>query len=442
MQTGRSASGRPDSLQTAAMDDGSTSGTGQDAGAPIDPYRSSWLPPSGPVVDPAVSQLPLDAWAPPPSPVHPAAAPRRLSAPVLVGIGAVGAAIVILAAFAAQRLVATPLHITQPARGGTSSINQPVIAPPIDLPAALTATAPAGSPTVVTPVMAKNAVLAMWPVREAVLSARTAASLDQIETGTALTGDRDRVFCGCLEAQMLLATNSVQVYVPRQTTWPAHFVAEVHLGSPQQPFREYLVFTRAGFAVPWKVAFAAGAQFSGATTIDVGERDKDGYTTSLPAGVQASVGQLPAALAAAFQTAKESGRPTLPGSFAPGAWTSSLLDKIVQTPQGGRIGGSGPKLTVHYFTYPADAVIAVPLTDGRTLACGVVRQTADYTAPYGRLVQDSAQRSWPPTLSPGQYRKVTATGQLQTCFLVSTGGDPVVVSGGDLDSEKWYDGIK
>jgi len=229
--------------------------------------------------------------------------------------------------------------------------------------------------------------------------------------------------------QMLLASNSAQVYVPRQTTWPAHFVAEVQLGSPQQPFREYLVFTRGGFAVPWKVAFAAGAQLKGPQAIDVGAQDKDGYTISLPVHIQDSVSRLPATLAAAYQTAKETMRPTVPPQFAPGAWTSDFLNKVVQTPQGGRVGDSGPNLTVHYFTYPADTVVAVPLTGGRTLACGVVRQTAVYTAPHGWLVQDSAQRSWAPTLPAGRYRNVTATGQLQTCFFVTQVADaPIVVS--------------
>jgi len=164
-----------------------------------------------------------------------------------------------------------------------------------------------------------------------------------------------------LEMQMLLASNSAQVYVPRQTTWPAHFVAEVQLGSPQQPFREYS--SSPGAASPCRGrSRCRRAQLKGPQAIDVGAQDKDGYTISLPVHIQDSVSRLPATLAAAYQTAKETMRPTVPPQFAPGAWTSDFLNKVVQTPQGGRVGDSGPNLTVHYFTYPADTVVAVPLT--------------------------------------------------------------------------------
>lgn len=315
---------------------------------------------------------------------------------------------------------------------------------PITVPVALTATAPPGSPTLLTPAMAKAALLAMWPLRQRLVSSRVVATLPAIETGSALTGDRDRMICGCLEAAMSQPVIAYRVYVSRQTTWPAHFVAEVQLGTPQQPFRYYLVLARAAASQPWKVAFVAGVGFDWAESIDDSRNDRAGYTVPVPANALSSAARLPAALAANYQKAKETGAPTVDHPFLNGAWTSAFLTKVVQTPQGGQVNGHGPTLTVHYFTDPADPVTMVPLSRERTLACGVVRQTAVYSAPHNRLVQDAGQTSWPPTLPPGVYRTVTAAGQLQTCFflLSPTFDSQVIVTGGDIDSEKSYSGTR
>jgi hypothetical protein len=164
----------------------------------------------------------------------------------------------------------------------------------------------------------------------------------------------------------------------------------------------------------------------------------------VPAQDLANVTQLPALLASDYQQTKEAGMPRLEPQFLSGEWTTSFLDQIVKTPQGGQMNGSGRRLTVHYFADPDDRVDVVPLTRGRTLACGVVRQTAVYSAAHGALIQDAGRHGWPPSLAPGIYRKVTATGQLQTCFirLSPVFGSQVMVSGGDIDAEKWYSGAK
>jgi hypothetical protein len=362
---------------------------------------------------------------------------------VLAWVGITVAGVTVLVRHA--RAEARDVHARGPrADQGSSGSPSRAGSTPLALPSALTATAPAGSRTVVTPDMARAALLAMWPVRQRIMSARQTATLPVIESGSALSGDRDRESCGCLERAMSEPLVAYRVYVARQTSWPARFVAEVHLGTVQEPFRYYLVLSRAATDQPWKVAFIAGVSFSWPQAIDNSRNDNAGYTLPVPAQDLANVTQLPALLASDYQQTKEAGMPRLDPQFLSGVWTTSFLDQIVKTSQGGQMNGSGPRLTVHYFADPDDRVDVVPLDRGRTLACGVVRQSAVYSPAHGALIQDAGRHGWPPSLSPGFYRKVTATGQLQTCFikLSPVFSSRVMVSGGDIDAEKWYSGTK
>jgi hypothetical protein len=319
--------------------------------------------------------------------------------------------------------------------GGHSPQNQPV-PQLVTLPPQLTATAPAGSPSVVTPRMARDVLAAMWPVREVVLTSRDTAELPKVDTASALAADRDRTTCGCLMRSTPGAVTASQVYVARQRSFPASFLAMVQTGSVIQPNLEALAFTRASVDQPWLVAFDSQVEFSRPHPLDTGRVDSAGYVAPVGAADRAKAATLPGLLAGYFQVAKDTGRVGTAPGFADGPWTNELAQRSAANQNGHRLA-TGLVDQARYFPQPGNALYFASLTRF-TLACGVMHRTSVYTYPGGRVRQDPQMRNWSPTVRPGSYASATVDGIMQTCFYLPRSpaiGTQVVVRGGDVNAE-------
>ena len=92
------------------------------------------------------------------------------------------------------------------------------------LPAVLDAPSPARG-AVVTPTQAEQIVAADWTLRDEAFTYDNKALLPEFETGPAL--ESDEVTCGCTSRSPRGPIESESLFVPRQRSYPADFMAEV-----------------------------------------------------------------------------------------------------------------------------------------------------------------------------------------------------------------------
>jgi hypothetical protein len=308
------------------------------------------------------------------------------------------------------------------------------------LPPALTALPPAGSPSIVTPDSADAALQAIWPLRERALTSRDPNALSAIEQGSALAGDDVRMTCGCLVRPTAAPLIDYSVFVERQQSYPAHFLAAVATGSADRPYQEFLGLTRASAAQPWRVVLDSGEQFLQPHGLDVASVDPDGYLVPISRRRAAADAALPARLAAYWQHAKSTGHLESNSGFAAGPWTTAWAKKSTANVNG-RVLSNG---WVVHSTYSAtkDDPVFMANVGPWTLTCGSVHLHAVIKAAHGLLVQDSDQHEFGIMVAPGMYHAEVGDGIAQTCFYTpSSGTGPVHVVGGDLDHETASHGV-
>jgi hypothetical protein len=313
----------------------------------------------------------------------------------------------------------------------------------VELPAPLSAPAAAGAP-VITPDRARVLLAAFWPVREQALSDCDLATLNRIDAGSARDGDVARARCGCLIRSPTTGIDESEVFVPRQTTYPASFVAQVRTEETSgTSWAEAMVFTRAAPAAPWQLSLATGYAADPDKLVVLGSplTDAEGYAKVPDAATRAAAERAAPALAAFWQESRDSG--TVPASsFAPSPWTTSVPARMADHPQdlpqaNGLVGH------FRYSVDQGDPMVHV-LSDGSDLACRAIRTEQTYTAgPDGALPYQSLDRkNWGAELAPGSYRSITLHGVSQTCFLVPPGGrGRVFVLGGDAPAESTATGV-
>jgi hypothetical protein len=305
---------------------------------------------------------------------------------------------------------------------------------------ASTVTAPMTAPiapgrVVITPAQAAKVLQTFWPIHQKALLRADVNGLRQLETGAAAAYEPGAIACGCLDVLRAAPLTSGQYFVPRQTSYPAYFVAEAKTVDYQQDWVEILVFTKAAASDPWLLEEDSGFAVLEADFFSLygpSNTTSSGYVLPVTAAQQARATHLASDLAALWQTTKDSGQVPVSTEFQLDGQTGARLKTLASYRQDA-VEPNGLNAHFHFYVDPADPLYVVPGKLG-ALACQAVRETVVYTPPAGAVIeQNSRQTQWGKLLAPGQYASETSHDAWQTCFLMDTGLDgPVRVTNQEL----------
>jgi hypothetical protein len=303
---------------------------------------------------------------------------------------------------------------------------------------------PSTAGVTVDEMQARGIVEALWPIREHDIDTARVAAFGSYERGVALEGDATRYAsgpCGCAAARPRSIT-SLYLFVPRQTAYPADFLAEVTTQSlaGAQPGVVFMVFTRPSAVARWEVSLATGYATAANTPVQayvVPARATDGFDAAASTN-GTDVSALPADLAAYYQHWASTGSAPPDPTFAPGLFTSYQGGKIFTF--GETVVFAGLHREVYSagtpadgeWSFAADSLDETP-ADGWLLSCGTVRYEDFSTAARGvkPLTQPPDLSIWGPSLPAGQYSQVTQSGLHESCFLSDPTGAPTIVLGTD-----------
>lgn len=334
-------------------------------------------------------------------------------------------------------VVAVGVHAVK--RQSAQPVQLGVAAPPTSAQAAaLRLGGPPGS-LVITPSQARSVLGAMWTLRVNALTARDPSLLQELESGAAERGDAIRVRCrSCALPAPDASYDQVQLFVPRQTTYPARFLAEVATrGKDGTPQTEILVLVRTSDSSPWTLDLETGWVGTGSGTGFIRARaDDEGFNLPVSTATQHVAAAVRQDLADYWQRAKDDGEAPPLGSFGAGSWTTDRARHLSSYPQDG-VGSNGllghftasvsSEDPIHEFTYAGG-----PGYPGGELACGALWTTSiDRAAPgRGDPYQPADRSNWGPQLPPGVYSEITTRYQWQTCFFIPTSLTGIRVLGG------------
>ncbi len=295
------------------------------------------------------------------------------------------------------------------------------------LPAILTASGPLHG-VVVTPSQAEQIVAAVWTLRNAAFTTSDRALMAEFETGPAF--ESDEVTCGCNERLPRGPIGSESVFVPRQTSYPAVFMAEVATTFESNPYLQFLVMGKASAHAPWLVTSDPGDETNAPLLLP--KVDGAGFDVVRPPPA-AAARRLPARLAAYWEGWTDTGHAPRGISFAPGTYTTENGETLAAQPQGSVDPDNGLQSWSNYRA-GHDTWSFGTTTGGVT--CGVVWAQFIWSSPYG-VYQNPQQNQWGPTVKPGVYRMDVQTDIIQPCFEEQRTQPPVVVSGQlDPDTEE------
>ena len=273
---------------------------------------------------------------------------------------------------------------------------------------------------VVTPAIANRVVRAYWPTHERALVGHDFATLNRLSSGPAREWEGPATRCGCLFVKTARPLLGTSVFVPRQTRYPATFVAEAQTQYEGRYWAELLVFTKtrpgapwlvtqdSGFGPPPGVAPRLGAPVSGA----------DGFDAPVPLAQHERARHAAADFASLWQRAKLMGQVPADNEFELSGQTLGRVYEVASHRQD-QVQANGLLGHYSFYTSPGDALVEVMDQGNFDLACQPVRETVVYTpTPGSRIRQDLGRRNWGADLAPGYYRKLVSHDTWQTCFLV------------------------
>ena len=304
------------------------------------------------------------------------------------------------------------------------------------LPAALTATNPTGP--VVTPAMAQAVVSAAWALHGQALAAGDENLMASMETGSALEADLGR--CGCPHPTNPFGPiGGVSVMVPRQTSYPARFMAQVATTVPaptsgRDQYLAFVVFTRTDPATPWRITLLGGFASDGAAAVTPPAVDADGYLAIEAAAPKVDPAAVHDLLADYWRRAKDSGTVPDPGPFEPGVWTTHQAGVLAEHHQG-EVGGTG---FTEYYAYQADpdpaSLFVFDQGLGWRIACAPVRVQRTFTGgPGGFPYQTPDLHNWGRDVPPGVHAAIIDTELTVPCIEIPAAGsaDGLRVYGAD-----------
>lgn len=283
---------------------------------------------------------------------------------------------------------------------------------------------------VITPVQAMDVVKAHWDANHQADQSADPKVWVALETGYLETVDEKNttnVFAGQHVTYDAVPIISSKVYLPRQTEYPAMFMAEIVSlqdgtdGHPSKTTVRWLWgFTATSKADGWKLMADTILPDSATLTFAL---DKDGYVIQTPdqatqanqtaAGMSSSyVNYMTSALASATTTSP----------FADGALTSDIVANYKT------IKGEAHQSTLLTFTPQGDAQ-ALTLADGGALVLFFATDQIERTAGAGYcFIQQPARTNFPYVIQPGSYDHVNFTAALELAALVPAKGSTAKIS--------------
>ena len=374
---------------------------------------------------------------PPPSSRPPAVtqrtAPRVPRRTVL--FGGVAAVLAVAAVAGVALTIARSSSTQKPLSGGIAGTTLPrtggAAAPDFDHLSLLRREKPTTRGVVVDQRLAQRLVEAYWPAREYVLQHRMVSEIAALEDGTA--GEWDTVSCqlGC-PAAAPRPIREVHVFVPKQTRYPASFLAEVLTTAPDRPGvagGELMVFTRRGATAPWTLTFDTGLAQSYWALVEAPAATAGAFNPAPRSVGGLEPATLPSALAAYWQHWLDTGA-ALPGmrfvanDFTDGAAREQRGAEMRQLSQGYRV-------STLWTATNGDPIWTFGMAGGAAVACGTERwrSTITATTPGATVDQPPDRSRWGGLLLPGRYSSVSEGGLRQSCFIVAPGGRTVEVAG-------------
>src|SRR4051812_35635359 len=215
--------------------------------------------------------------------------------------------------------------------------------------------------TVVTPAMAAKVVRTFWPHHENALVSRNLAQLRRLSAGPERRWEQASVSCGCVRVAAARPLLGASYFVPRQTSFPASFVAEVKTAYPNgQLERQVLVFTKRAPGTPWLNTQMSLSTATPGTSVTLEKPVEDGSGYDEPAtGVQPRRAQTIAArFAAMWQRAKVTGVVPAQTEFFITAKGRARLEELARYPQD-QTQASGVLGHFLFSTSPADPLVEV-----------------------------------------------------------------------------------
>jgi hypothetical protein len=250
-----------------------------------------------------------------------------------------------------------------------------------------------------------------------------------IEAGPALRADVSTCGCGAI---LWGAPLAYSIFLTRQATFPAYFVAQVRTdeggNSSQDRAIVVLVFQRLSASTSWKVVIDSQQQDlvnkPAAQTIDHPVTDPEGFDRSSVFNFPGGVGALSGHLAAYWEYWARHWKAPVHSGFLPNYWTNAWSQNMVAEERtGDPITGNAVRF--HFYDSGAADTWVAP-DQGFAIAFGSIVLTATYTAPGGFVYQDASQDQFPPALAPGRYSSVVETSLIEPWFNIFPNGTSYV----------------
>lgn len=372
--------------------------------------------------------------------VQPLPSPVRQRRSLFLIVAAITIAVLVLGSVTAVAvLLVLRAHIGPTAPSLASSSCSNLSGHPATLPPELFTCNDSGP--VINPFQAKRVATAFWPIEEKALATDDRATTDLIEGGPAAEY-ADAISCEdiILRIQSIRTVrplDSINVYLPRQTAYPAYFLAEVGTTvygrspinapntapPPGTPNMEYLVFVKTDAHSAWKVVidtgYAGGWGADAETLEDPAAKSGPLFEAAPPRPSWIDPSTVPQALAAYWQHWVTIGGPPPDDHFAAGTWTTSQGAYLQQ-----RHMIDLAKGVVHHTRYfvdlTRDGAYQFAVDNGVDLECFAVRYADPLTAAGtgARLIQDTRRENFGALLAPGLYSTIVASGFHQSCALI------------------------
>lgn len=314
---------------------------------------------------------------------------------------------------------------------------------PTAVPDELKVAAPRNAPAI-TPTAATAYVESFWRLRQLALHTCDLAGLRMLEAGSALHGDWVRSGCRCLTQPLNAPISDLRVFVPRRTSLPAWFGAEVVSNATDgRMVVNVMVFTRNSARTHWRLALVTEwpAQLGRVSTAYEPQVGRGRYLAHPGTDKAAAARSAATELADFWQQARNTG--TVPSTrFGSTSWTTDVPERLAAHPQD-TVQDNG--LTGHFtYTFRPQTRVYHLTVEGGDLACTALAVQSRYTAGPGAVPRQGPDlRPWGRSVSPGTYQAIATSSYAQTCFLLPNNPDqPVHVLGGDPVTEALAAGIR
>jgi hypothetical protein len=277
----------------------------------------------------------------------------------------------------------------------------------------------------IDPAEAKQVATSLWAARTVARHDRDATALAIVESGPALAVDAGECDSVC-QPPAVAPPTGLSVAVPRQSGWPASFVAIASYtdgcDATASPCNDLFVATQPHPGAPFTIAFDASDSAIPPEILTDG--NGDGY--ALPTPAVSNTGAILADFATTLESIKTSDYLPPGVSIDPNPFTASYQEQNYL---------SAAKASALGFTYsssynPDPGPTYVFETNEGTLQCGTVDYQETNTPLAGLVLVQTIDRStWPSIVPPGSYSRIETQGAYMACFVPSpqTGGHVIVV---------------